>query len=80
MDDKLELVANDAADKAVRKTFAIMGVNVDDPRQLEDFRRDVRFAGDLRSYAGRSMLTLTSVCIGGLLIALWTGVKVKLGG
>jgi hypothetical protein len=31
------------ADRAVRKTFAILGVNIDNPESVEEFRQDLRF-------------------------------------
>ena len=40
--------ANESAEAAVKKVFAILGINVDVPKEVEDFRRDLRFTGDLR--------------------------------
>ena len=31
------------ADKSVKKVFAILGVDIDDPQQVEEFREDLRF-------------------------------------
>jgi hypothetical protein len=41
----------DIADRAVRKTFAILGVNVDNPESVEEFRQDLRFGKQLRKIA-----------------------------
>ena len=40
--------ANESAEAAVKKVFAILGIDVDVPKEVEDFRRDLRFTGDLR--------------------------------
>lgn len=34
--------AREVADEAVRRVFAILGVDIDDPEKVEEFRMDVR--------------------------------------
>ena len=36
----------DAADRAVKKVFAILGVDVDKPESVEEFREDLRLYRD----------------------------------
>ncbi len=45
-----------AADAAVSKVFAILGVDVEDPAAVEEFRKDLRVAGSLRRAVDKSML------------------------
>jgi hypothetical protein len=75
-----EMIANKAASIAVHKTFAILGVDVDSPKEVEEFRQDLRFAGAMRKQAARGFGALVVVIIGGLVAALWAGVQVKMGG
>jgi hypothetical protein len=55
-EEQLTQLANKSASLAVKKTFAILGVDVEEPKDLENFRRDLRFSSDLRRYAGHGIL------------------------
>jgi len=66
--------AEQAADCAVRKVFAILGVDVDKPESVEEFREDLRFGRKLRRIADNSMLALFGVVAVGLAAAVWTGI------
>lgn len=48
--------AADAADAAVGKVFAILGVDLGDPAAVEEFRKDLRVAGSLRRAVDKSMM------------------------
>ena len=72
--------AEHAADKAVRKTFAILGVDVEDPRALEEFREDLRFGKRMRRAADKGFMTAVSVFTGALLVALWIGIILQMKG
>jgi hypothetical protein len=76
--------AEDSAERAVKKTFAILGVDIEDPKQVEEFRRDLRFAGDLRKEMAERGKDIKRAAIGlivaGLLGALWAGLQIKFGG
>lgn len=65
--------ADDAADKAVKKTFAIFGVDVDSPKDLEEFRKDFRFSGDLRVMARRGTIVAVSVITAAAIGVWFTG-------
>lgn len=45
-----------AADAAVSKVFAILGVDLGDPAAVEEFRKDLRVAGSLRRAVDKSMM------------------------
>lgn len=40
--------AEKSAELAVKRVFAILGVDVDDPEKLEEFRMNLRFGAGLR--------------------------------
>jgi len=71
--------AEKAADQAVKKTFAIMGIDVDKPEQVESFRESLRFGDKLRKAADRGFMVFVSAVVVLILAALVTGMKFKLG-
>lgn len=74
------LFANNAADQAVRKTFAILGVNIDSPESVEAFREDLRFGKRLRKYADHGSLAFAGAVALALAAAVWVGVITKIKG
>ncbi|QII84165.1 hypothetical protein G3T20_05285 [Bordetella hinzii] len=72
--------AEEAADKAVRKVFAILGVDIDNPAQIEEFREDLRFSKMLRELARKGMFAAAGA-LGLLLIgAMGMGLIDKIKG
>lgn len=65
-DSEAERIAALAADEAVSKTFAMLGVDVRSAADVEAFRQDLRFAGHLRRH--------TDKAVGGVITALALGV------
>lgn len=70
-----ERLAEDAAERAVKKTFAILGIDVNSPYEVEQFRRDLRFAGDLRKMAGKSIVAFILSFVGIIAAAIWANIK-----
>lgn len=62
-----------AVDKAVKKTFAILGVDVDKPESVEEFREDLRFGKAMRKYASHGFLAFIAVVFAGLAGSIWYG-------
>ena len=54
----------EAADRAVKKVFAILGVDVDKPESVEEFREDLRFGRKLRKLADKSLFAFWGFAIG----------------
>ena len=54
-------IAERAARKAVKDVFYKLGVNVEDAKQVEEFREDLRLAGKLRKVADKGFVALVSV-------------------
>ena len=52
-----------AAEDAVRKVFSILGVDVDVPKEVEEFRENLRFGASMRRAADRGALTIVGHCL-----------------
>ena len=64
----------EAADTAVKKVFAILGVDVDVPKEVEQFRENLRFGASMRRAADKGMLAIIGAIAVGALAALWAGI------
>lgn len=72
-------ISQEAADRAVKKVFAILGVDIDKPESVEEFREDLRFGRRMRKLADQGMLAFIVVAVGGVAAALWAGLSLKIG-
>jgi len=72
--------ANAAAEKAVKKTFAILGVDIEDPKQVSEFQESLRFGDKLRKAADHGVFVLFGALVVALAAAVWVGVKTKVTG
>lgn len=72
--------ASDAAELAVKKVFAILGVDIDVPKEVEEFRENLRFGATMRRAADKGIIALIGVLVTALAAAIWTGIISKLGG
>lgn len=68
----------EAADEAVKKVFAILGVDIDVPREVEQFRENLRFGASMRRAADKGMLAIIGAIAVGALAALWAGIVSKI--
>lgn len=66
------------ANRSVKKVFAILGVDIDDPKQVEEFREDLRFGKRLRKYADYGSMVLVGAVVLALAAAVWTGIVTKI--
>lgn len=73
-------VSREAATNAVRDVFDKLGVDVDDPRSLEEFRDGLRFGQKLNKRADYAVLAIIGVIAVGVAAALWQGIIVKIKG
>jgi hypothetical protein len=74
-----KIFIKDAADLAVKTAFHHMGVNVEVPAELENFRNDLRFGGVFRSAISKSFFALVAAVFGGIGLSLWLTFKDRLG-
>jgi hypothetical protein len=65
LEDSEMRVAHQAVDMAVKQAFAYMGVDVNDPQQVQAFRDDVTFGGLLKDAAKKSFYAMLAA-IGGV--------------
>ena len=72
--------ASAAADHAVKKAFALLGVDIDKPESVEEFREDLRFGKRMRKAADHGILVLIGVLIVGLTAAMWSGIVSNIKG
>lgn len=56
-------LSEEVADRAVKKVFAILGVDIDKPESVEEFREDLRFGKRLRKAADHGMLVLIGAIV-----------------
>lgn len=74
-----EAIIQAAADHAVEKTFAILGVDISDPESVEEFRQDLRFGKRMRKMADHGQLALVTIFFVGIGWAIYEGIKAKIG-
>lgn len=63
--------ATKAADLAVKNVFALLGVDVNNPISVEEFREDLRFGKKLRIASERGALAVVGVISAGAVSAVW---------
>lgn len=74
MTDDPTIDAKQIADDAVAKTFAILGVDINNPASVEEFREDLRFGKRLRRAADKGVMAFWGVVAAAIAAAIWTGI------
>lgn len=73
-----------AADDAVRKVFAILGVDIGVPKDVEQFRENLRFGASMRRAADKGVAVMMAAIVGTIVVAsltaLWVGIVTKFKG
>jgi len=72
------LVYQKVADRTVKKVFAILGVDIDRPESVEEFREDLRFGRKLRKAADHGFLILVGVAVVAGMTAIGAGIVSKI--
>ena len=75
-----ENMSEATAERAVKKFFAILGVDVSKPESVEEFREDLRFGRKMRKVADHGLLAFFGVVAAALAAAVWAGIVSKLNG
>lgn len=73
-------IADISSEAAVRKVFALLGVDIDRPESVEEFREDLRFGRKLRKAADHGLLVMFGLVVAGIAAAIWAGVMSKIRG
>lgn len=71
--------SDEAANRAVSKVFAILGVDIGDPQQVEAFREDLRFGRHMRTAANYGILAMIGTAASAIIVAIWYGIKTVIG-
>lgn len=67
--------------EAVRETFLMLGVRVDDPIEVQkDFQHLREWRSTTESVKAKGLLALVGIIVSGLAAAVWLGVRELLGG
>ena len=64
----------EAADIAVKKVFAIMGIDIDNPESVAEFQSDLRFGRSLRKARDHGWLVFVAAVVTGACYAIWLGI------
>lgn len=75
-----DVVSARAADRAVKNVFAHLGVDIDRPESVEEFRSDLRFGRKLRKIADHGTLAFIGVVAAALAAAVWAGIVSNISG
>lgn len=73
-----ERISEESADRAVKKVFAILGVDINKPESVEEFREDLRFGKKLRKLADHGVFVLTALLFTGLAWASFEGIITRI--
>lgn len=74
-----ETTIDAAADKAVKKVFAILGVDIGKPESVEEFREDLRFGRKLRRAADHGFLAVIGLIVAGFCTLVVVGASNRFG-
>lgn len=69
-----ELMSEYAAEHAVKRVFAILGVDIERPESVEEFREDLRFGKRMRKVADHGTLAFFGVVAAAFAAAVWAGI------
>ena len=67
-------LAQRAADHAVKTVFANIGVDINDPKDLQRFRDDLRFGAMIRAAAQKGMIAALTAIVTAVVGAIWYAV------
>lgn len=79
LDGKLKQAIDEAMDRAVHQVFSDLGVNVDDPTDLQRFRDNLQFGGVFRHAVEKSFYAVLAAIAGAIGLAIWVVFKERMG-
>ena len=77
--EQLNFHVERSAELAVKKVFAILGVDIDKPKEVEEFRENLRFGATLRRAADRGFLAMVVIIAGAVVAMAWAGIVSEFG-
>ena len=76
---RIEKAVTQAVTLAIHDVFSLLGVDVNDPIDLQRFRDDLRFGGVFRNAATKGFMALIAAICGGIGLSLWMALKDNMG-
>jgi hypothetical protein len=72
-------IAERVAGLAVKRAFSHLGVDVDDAKNLQTFRDDLRFGGVFRSAVQKGFFAMFAAICGGIGVSIWLIFRERIG-
>ena len=72
-------ILDKAITRAVKQAFSHLGVDINDPKELQRFRDDLRFGGVFRNAASNGFFALIAAVCGGIGLSIWLLLKERMG-
>ena len=79
LDGKLSQAIDEAMDRAVHRVFSDLGVDVDNPADLQRFRNNLQFGESFRHAIERGFYAVLSTVVGAIGLAVWVVFKERMG-
>jgi len=77
--EQVNLHVERSAELAVKRVFAILGVDIDKPKEVEEFRENLRFGATLRRAADKGFLAMVIIIAGAIVAMAWAGILSEFG-
>lgn len=74
MNQEQQRVIDATVKASVRQVFAIMGVDIDVPKDVEEFRENLRFSASMRHAVNKGVLAVVALMAVGIAGAMWAGI------
>ncbi len=69
-----EELINAVVRKALRDTFMLIDVDINDSDAVKEFRDDLRFGRQVRKLVGHGVLAVVSTAVVAVTLSAWTGI------
>lgn len=79
LDGKLRQAIDEAINQAVHRVFSDLGVNVDDPKDLQRFRDNLQFGGVFRHAVEKGFYAALAAITGAIVLAIVAVFKERFG-
>ena len=79
LDGRLRQAIDEAMDRAVHRVFSDLGVNVDDPSDLQRFRDNLQFGGVFRHAVEKGFYAALAAITGAIVLAIVAVFKERFG-
>ena len=79
LDGKLRQTVDEAMDRAVHRVFSDLGVDVDDPADLQRFRDNQQFGGVFRQAVEKSFYAVLAAIAGAIVLVIVAVFKERFG-